>query len=278
MGLQGSPQLCFLISAQGSPSNRPHNLLTYFTHFPSNLPRKFHKSGIRWALFPGVDAVYAESPSSLGHSSQMHWDPRTSSSRSPGALPVSASASRLVGRNRRGVNNPRSSPQPNRCEQMGKYSSFLGSLADRLRCVLHRLQLDLSPGFPCSSVGKESAYNAGGLGSILGLGRSPGEGNGHPLRYPCLENPMDRGAWQTTVYGVARVEHDLVTKPPPLRAVTCSGTPPVPVPLPSLSHFLSPLSAFPEITSQINLLHLNPCLRVCFWEAQSNILNSTDFS
>ena len=161
---------------------------------------------------------------------------------------------------------------------MGKYSSFLGPLVDRLRCLFHRLQLDLSPGFPCSSVGKEPAYNAGDLGLILGLGRSPGEGNGHPLRYPCLENPMDRGAWQTTVYGVARVGHDLVTKPPPLRAVTCSGTHPVPIPLPSLCPFLSLLSAFPEITSQINLLHLNPCLRVCFWEAQSNILNSTDFS
>ena len=42
---------------------------------------------------------------------------------------------------------------------------------------------------------KESAYNAGDLGSTPGLGRSPGEGNGNPLRYSCLENPMDRGAW-----------------------------------------------------------------------------------
>ena len=53
------------------------------------------------------------------------------------------------------------------------------------------------------------------LGSIPGLGISPGEGNGSPLQYSCLENPMDRGAWQATVYGAARVEHDLVTKPPP---------------------------------------------------------------
>ncbi|KAB0349420.1 hypothetical protein FD754_014277, partial [Muntiacus muntjak] len=42
-----------------------------------------------------------------------------------------------------------------------------------------------------------------------------GEGNGNPLQYSCLENPMDRGAWQATVHGVARVGHDLVTKPPP---------------------------------------------------------------
>ena len=69
--------------------------------------------------------------------------------------------------------------------------------------------------FPCSSVGKESACNAGDLGSIPGLGRSPGEGNGNPLQYSCLENPMDRGAWWATVHGVARVRHDLVTTPPP---------------------------------------------------------------
>ena len=49
--------------------------------------------------------------------------------------------------------------------------------------------------FPDSSVGKESACNAGDLGLIHGLGRSPGEGNGNPLQYPCLENPMDSGAY-----------------------------------------------------------------------------------
>ena len=60
--------------------------------------------------------------------------------------------------------------------------------------------------FHCSSVGKESACNAGDLGLIPGLGRSPGEGNGNSLQYYCLENPMDTGAWKVTVYGVARVE------------------------------------------------------------------------
>ena len=53
-------------------------------------------------------------------------------------------------------------------------------------------------GFSCSSVSKESAYNAGVLGSIPGSGRSTGEENGHPLQHSCLENPMDRGAWQVT--------------------------------------------------------------------------------
>ena len=70
-------------------------------------------------------------------------------------------------------------------------------------------------GFPHSSVGKESACNAGDPGSIPRSGRSPGDGNGNPIQYSCLENPMNRGAWQATVHGVARVRHDLVTKPPP---------------------------------------------------------------
>ena len=57
-------------------------------------------------------------------------------------------------------------------------------------------------GFPRNSVGKESACRAEDLGSIPGSGRSPGEGNGNPLQYPCLENPMDRGAWGAAVHGV----------------------------------------------------------------------------
>ena len=60
-----------------------------------------------------------------------------------------------------------------------------------------------------------NARDSGSPDSILRLGRSPGEGNGNPLQYSCLENPMDRGAWQATVHGVARVGLDLVTKPPP---------------------------------------------------------------
>ena len=55
-----------------------------------------------------------------------------------------------------------------------------------------------------SSVGKESACNAGDLGSIPGLGRSPGEENGNSFQYSCLENPMDWGAWWATVHGVSK--------------------------------------------------------------------------
>ena len=59
-------------------------------------------------------------------------------------------------------------------------------------------------GFPGGSEGKASACIAGDLGSIPGLGRSPGEGNGNSLQCSCLENPMDRGAWWATVHSVAK--------------------------------------------------------------------------
>ena len=62
----------------------------------------------------------------------------------------------------------------------------------------------IKKGFPGSSAGKESACNAGDLGSIPGLGRSPGEGKGYPLQYACLENSMDGGAWQATVHRVSK--------------------------------------------------------------------------
>ena len=61
-----------------------------------------------------------------------------------------------------------------------------------------------SQGFPGSSDGEESAWNVGNQGSIPGLGRSPGGGNDNPLQYSCLENPMDRGAWQATVCQVVK--------------------------------------------------------------------------
>ena len=57
---------------------------------------------------------------------------------------------------------------------------------------------------PCGSDGKEFACNAGDLGLIPGLGRSPGGGHGNPLQYSCLENPMDSGAWWATVQGVTK--------------------------------------------------------------------------
>ena len=85
---------------------------------------------------------------------------------------------------------------------------------------LHSLCVFFGPvcntwGFPCSSVHKESACIGGDLGLIPGLGRFSGEGNGIPLQYFCLENPMDRGAWQATVHGVEEesvVGHNLLTK------------------------------------------------------------------
>ena len=59
-------------------------------------------------------------------------------------------------------------------------------------------------GLPGSSDGKESACNTGDLGSIPGLGGSPGGGHGNPLQYSCLESPMDRRAWWATVFRVAK--------------------------------------------------------------------------
>ena len=59
-------------------------------------------------------------------------------------------------------------------------------------------------GFLCGLDSKESAYNAGDPSSIPGSGGYPGEGNGNPLQYSCLENTVDRGAWQATVHGVAK--------------------------------------------------------------------------
>ena len=62
-----------------------------------------------------------------------------------------------------------------------------------------------SMGFPGGSDDKESVSNSGDLGSVSGSGRYPGEGNGNPLQYSCLENSMDRGAWQATVRGVTKI-------------------------------------------------------------------------
>ena len=59
-------------------------------------------------------------------------------------------------------------------------------------------------GLPGGSVVKNLPANSGDAGSIPGLGRSPGEGNGNPLQYSCLENPVNRGAWQATVHGVIK--------------------------------------------------------------------------
>ena len=86
----------------------------------------------------------------------------------------------------------------------------------RTHSMLHQLlncragiQTQVCMSFSGGSDSKESACNAGVSGLILGLGRSPGEGNGNPLQYFCLENPMDRGAWRATVHGVIKSQTQL---------------------------------------------------------------------
>ena len=73
----------------------------------------------------------------------------------------------------------------------------VGSMLRRTHALFNGL-------LPGGSDGKASVYNVGDPGSIPGLGRSPGEGNSNPLQDYCLENPMDGGAWEATVHGVAK--------------------------------------------------------------------------
>ena len=81
-----------------------------------------------------------------------------------------------------------------------QFNSWVGKVLWRR----DRLPTPVFLGFPCGWAGKEAACNAGDLGSIPGLARSPGEGNSNPLQYSCLENSLDRGAWQATVHGVTK--------------------------------------------------------------------------
>ena len=84
----------------------------------------------------------------------------------------------------------------------------------------------LTGGLPCSTDVKESACNTGDLSSIPGLERSLGGGHGNPLQYSCLENPMDRGAWEPTVDGVSkswtRLSNSLLLRPRYLTLQVCS--------------------------------------------------------
>ena len=77
-------------------------------------------------------------------------------------------------------------------------------------------------GFPGGAVVKNPLANSGDVGSTLGLGRSPGEGNGNPLQYSCLGNPVDRGAWRATVQGVAK-SHERATEQSAVLIVTFIG-------------------------------------------------------
>ena len=70
--------------------------------------------------------------------------------------------------------------------------------------IILTLQRQVLIGLPWSSNGEESAYSLGDQGSVSGTGRSPGEENGNPLQYSCLENSMDRGAWRAIVCGVTK--------------------------------------------------------------------------
>ena len=79
-------------------------------------------------------------------------------------------------------------------------SAYFCTFGNTATLIAYGLWLPLC--FPGGSDGKASAYDAGDPGSIPGSGRSPGEGNGIPLQYSCLGNPMDRGAWQATVHRV----------------------------------------------------------------------------
>ena len=95
-------------------------------------------------------------------------------------------------------------PSPGDLPEPGIEPGFPALEADALTsqppCKLSLLSIH----FPGGSEVKASASNAGDLGSIPGSGRSPGEGNGNPLQYSCLENPMDGGAWWATVHGVTK--------------------------------------------------------------------------
>ena len=79
--------------------------------------------------------------------------------------------------------------------------TFFSSLCVTISNINYEFRYKAIPG---GSDGTESPCNAGDLGSIPGLGKSPREGNGYPLQYSGLENSMDRGAWQATVHGVAK--------------------------------------------------------------------------
>ena len=89
-----------------------------------------------------------------------------------------------------------------RCAALIKYTPDFSKLLQRNRIILYNLMdiLDFSGDLAL----KNLPANAGGEGLIPGSGRSPGEGNGNPLQYSCLENPMDRGAWWVTVSGLAK--------------------------------------------------------------------------
>ena len=101
------------------------------------------------------------------------------------------------------------------------FSSWVGKFPWRR----DRLSIPVFLSFPGGSDSKESACNAADLGSIPGLGRSPGGRHGNPLQYSCLENPMDRGAWWATIHEVAKSQTQLSTHTPPVSTPRAKGAP-----------------------------------------------------
>ena len=88
--------------------------------------------------------------------------------------------------------------------QYYQYVFWSASSGKRNKSHSKQIGLDQTHGFLGGSGGRESSCSVGDLDSILGLGKSPGEGNGSPLQYSCLENSMNRGAWKATVHGVSK--------------------------------------------------------------------------
>ena len=134
------------------------------------------------------------------------WSPHLCLSSPSGAAPRPASPGPLPN----STGHASQSPGPS-LESAGRPTSprpdpFHGS--PELMALAHSM-------FPPPAQMVESACKAGDPGSIPGSGRSPGEGNGYPLQYACLGNPMHSGAW----HGVTRVRHDLLTKPPTLKVL-----------------------------------------------------------
>ena len=99
-------------------------------------------------------------------------------------------------------------PAEERKEKHKRFASATNAGQCPSLILIHRCELSMSIidkwGFPCASDCKEPAWNAGDPGWIPGLGRSPGEGNGNPLKYSCQENSIDRKAWWATVHTVAK--------------------------------------------------------------------------
>ena len=94
------------------------------------------------------------------------------------------------------------------CNHLSSFINFYWSIVDLQCCISSTYTAKW--GLPHSSVYKESACSTGDPGSIPGSGRSPGEKNGNPLQYPCLENPKDKGAWWAAVHGVAKSQAWLI--------------------------------------------------------------------